>query len=214
MKLFSVGKIGVTLDHIVHKLEKRKDGEVKVIELKCRVAPLTPLIASAVDEIVKAALFKRTSGEPHAYVKEFLFLLPIDRQQVYIFASPDTVKPSILFDQVKVSNLRARTEKGAIGYALTFSLTFSQDDSQLSYSEAWRTQMRFISVEESEPSLDFADADEVEDDDDETPSRPAPMFDDPRDAPQPQSVGAAAAKKKDRAQHKPISHAKKRGKKR
>lgn len=209
MKLFSVGKIGVTLDHIIHKMEKRKDGDVKVIELKCRIFPFSSQIALAIDEIVKTALFKRTSGEPHAHVKEFVFLLPIERQQVYIFASPDTEKASILFDQVKVSHLRARTEKGAGGYALTFSLTFSQDDKQLAYAESWRTEMRFLSTEESEPSLDFMDNDTDEPDEEVAPAeRPEPMFTDERDG---ELVGAVAGV--DRAQHKAHTHSKKRGKK-
>jgi len=139
MKLFSVGKVGVTLDHIVHKLEKRKDGDVKVLELKCRVQPLSTQIALAIDEVVK----------------------------------------------------------GAGGYVLTFSATFSQDDKQLSYAEGWRTEMRFITTEEAEPSLEFADPEPAEDEDDETPERPAPMFEDPRDETK-ELVGVGAGPEKAR----------------
>ena len=212
MQLFTVGKVGVTLDSIVHKLEKRKSGDVKVLELKCRIAPFTAQHAAAMAGDVKPALFRLTNAEPRSSVGELVFFVPpavpVVRQNITVYATPDTDKPKIRLGGVRITRIRARTTKGAQGYVLTFSATFSEDEKQLIYCNAWRTNMAFLSFEAAEPGLDYLDEPEAGDDDGEGepdgPTRPAPMFEDPRDDEPP-------AESPDRANRKPISHA--RGKK-
>lgn len=60
------------------------------------------------DEIVKTALFKRTSGEPVNHVKALDFSLPIPRQQMSVFASPDTEAASIMFAWTQWSGWKQR----------------------------------------------------------------------------------------------------------
>ena len=155
--LFSTGKVGVFLEAITHKMEKRKGGEAKVIALRCRIHPFTVQHALAINDVVRGSLFKRSgAGDPLAHVRGVEFALPLERQNVDVYASPDTSEPTIRFEQVKVSHLQAKTEKGSDGYACSFLLTFGPvTKNELEFVEAWRTSQRFLSFEQSEPDLGF-----------------------------------------------------------
>lgn len=157
MKLFSTGKTGVFLESLDHRVEKRKSGETKVAVLGCAVRPLTVQLAAAVDEVIRGALFRRTGdAAPQPFVRALEFHLPIERQDVTVFASPDTVKPSILFQQVKIERLKARIDKDSTAYTLTFKAVFGPCAAkELAYLEDWLNTQRFLSFEMSEPDLDY-----------------------------------------------------------
>ena len=58
-------KIGIYCDSFNPRIEKRKDGETKVIDLTLRVQPLTPELAATIaggDNLIKKTLFKLTDG--------------------------------------------------------------------------------------------------------------------------------------------------------
>lgn len=213
MKLFDTGKTGFFLDSITHKTEKRRDGETKVIALGFRVVPFDHKLAASIDQSVRASLF--TLNDPSRaqnHVAALDFTLPFERQDVTIYASPDTEAGSLLLQQVKVSNLRAQLEKGSNAFVLKGKLTFGPASQQeLAFVESWRGTQRFLTFEESQPDLAYEEvgsSDEDEDDD----SQPALDMEDDDGEEEEESVGATASKP-ERAQHKPISHAKRNGKK-
>lgn len=184
MKLFTVGKVGIFCDGIGHRLERRKNQDVKVVDLSLRVQPFTSQLAAALDTdayaFVKRILFKANGGDPITDLRSVEFKPFGDSQKLICFASPDTTEPSIAFDQVKVTKIRARTEKGVDGWALIVGVTFGPvGRAELEYVNAFYTEQRFITFDDGEPFLEFEDDGEDEASDrDLDARRPAPMFND------------------------------------
>jgi hypothetical protein len=175
MKLFSVKKVGVFLDTATHGTERRPDGETKILILNCRVQPFDAKLASAVSDVVRANLFKLNHPDPKPELRRVDFALGVPRQQLHVFASTDTTKATLMFDQVKVSGTYARTEKNVNGYAFCFRAAFGPcSDRELQYAEEWRLGHRFVSFETAEPGL--FDEDEEETEADEGQQRPRDMW--------------------------------------
>lgn len=201
MKLFSTAKTGFFLDSITHKTEKRRDGEVKVIVLGCRIVPFDHKLAQSLDDVVRGSLFKRTgNAEPHNHVAGMDFTLPIERQDVDCYASPDTDAASRRIEQVKVSHLRAQIEKGSNAFALKVRLTFGPaSDKELAFVEGWRQNQKFLTFHESQPDLAYEEIGGDDDDDDD--AQPAlDMEDEDEGDKEPVAAGA------ERKQHRAISH--------
>lgn len=180
MNLFTVPKIPVCCEGITHRLETRKSGETKVVDLTLKVQPFNGQLAAALDPneygFVKRVLFKMDSGDPTVDLRAAEFTPPGDRQRLTCFATTDSVEPSIVLDQVKVTKLSARRGKKAHGWTLTIGVSFGPlGRNELEYVNRFYTGQAFITFEEADPSLDFADDEESEDD--VTDKRPAPMFD-------------------------------------
>lgn len=184
MNLFDVPKIPVYCDGITHRLETRKSGETKVVDLTLKVQPFNGQLASALDQseygFVKRVLFKMDSGDPTVDLRAAEFTPPGDRQRLTCFATTDSDEPSIVIDQVRVTKLRARRGKESNGWTLYIGVSFGPlDRNELEYVNRFYTNQAWITWEEAEQSLDFdSDDDEPEEDDAATPLRPAPMWDD------------------------------------
>jgi hypothetical protein len=182
MKLFTVPKVPCCCDAVTHRLERRKDHEVKVVDLTLRVQPFTAQLAAALDPkeyaFVKRYLFKQSDGSAIVDLKAAEFRLPNGRQKLSVFPASDIATPSIVFDQVKVMKLRVRTQKNVDGWALVVKVSFGPASKQeLEAVSGWYTEQRAVTFDEAEPSLEF-DADEEEAE--ETPRRrprAEPMFD-------------------------------------
>lgn len=169
MRLFTVGKVGVFLEALGHKQEKRKSGEHKVVVCSLRVQPFTHQLASAIDDKVRGSLFKRSgNADPIEHVKAVEFALGVERQNILCYASPDTERASLEFEFAKISHVRARTEKSVNGLALTFKATFGPvGKTELEYLQDWLNGQRFCTFLESEPNLDFLDGKAEDEGDDE-----------------------------------------------
>lgn len=207
-RLFSLGKIGVFIDSYAPNVEKRRGDEVSVLVVKGRVQPFDSKLASALDEGVggdsniRPTVFSLNSGDPKQNFTRHDFRLGLARQNLELFASPDTNVSRIVLSQAKISGTYVRTQKDMNALAFVFKFTFgpvSRDELELIHS-LHRLQT-FISFAESEPLLDVEESDDDEDDDeqddddedaDEVHARPEPMFDDPRDqeGPTAREVGA------------------------
>lgn len=181
MKLFSVAKVPMYCEGISHRIERRKAGDAKVVDLALKVQPFTAQLAAALDSaeygFVKRLLFKQSDATPVRDFKDVGFKLPVGRQKLICFASPDTTKASIALDQVKVTKLRVRGQKDGDSWVLYVHASFGPlGKAELEYVNAFYAEQRFVTFEEAEPSLEF---DEQDDEADEVaePSRPAPMFD-------------------------------------
>lgn len=202
MKLFETAKTGFTLESITHKTEKRRDGDEKVITLGCVVMPFDAKLATSMDDLVRGSLFKRSgNADPHSHISAVDFRLPIERQDVDVYAAPDTVKASLRLIQVKASHVRAKLDPSTNLYTLKVRLTFGPaSDKELAFVESWRGTQRFLTFEESQPDLAYEEIGNDDDEDDDT--QPALDMDvedkDEKD------------EKPERAQHRAISHAKKR----
>jgi hypothetical protein len=182
MHLFTTGKIPMYCEGITHRLEKRKDSEVKVVDLTLRVFPFTGQLASALDQdeygFVKRTLFNLNSGDPSVDLRAVEFKPPSERQRMHCFASPDSDVASILLDQVKVTKLRARGSKDANGWALILVVSFGPlDKTELAFVNEFYTKQQFIRWEAAEPSLAFEDTDAGESPDPDGGGRPTPMWD-------------------------------------
>lgn len=179
-KMFSVAKVGLTCDSVVHSTEKRKDGEQKVIVLTLRVQPFDRKLAVALNEEVMRTLFKSTTPDPQPHIARVNFLLGIPRQHLDCYATSDTKDPSRRLEFAKISGVYARTESGMQGYALVFKATFGPvSDKELGFVEAWRNGMKFVSFVEAEPNADFdeVDHDDADEDDDAQQALPDPEAD-------------------------------------
>lgn len=212
MKLFATGKTGFLLDSIAHKTERRSGGETKVIVLGCKVSPFNHQLAQAMDDLVRNSLFMLGgNGEPRSHITGMDFKLPFDRQDINVFASPDTVEGTFRLEQVKVSGLRAQVEKDTNAYVLKVKLTFGPaSERELAFVEGWLRTQKFLSFEESEPNLEFAEIgggdDDDEDADDAQPALDMDTDDDEQSEEGPEPV-AAGPEKPERTQRRPLSHA-------
>lgn len=181
-KLFSVPKVGLYLDGIVHSTERRKQGETKVLILTTILSPFDAKLATALDPVVRSTLFKLNNPEPHPHLRAVEFnlgALALPRQRVHLFATPDTVKATTLIDQVRGAGLRVRTQKKATTFGLVLKLSFGPASSkELELVEHWRTTQRFATFEAAERDLELDPEDDEEEDEDDAPRRAGPMFDD------------------------------------
>lgn len=169
--LFATAKVPTFLDAIIHGTEKRRDQDVKIVTLVLRVQPFGPALAAAVDEgvqpssSIKPLLFSMNKAEPKAVVKRFDFGLGCPRQNLLVFASADTVKESIAFDQVRIAGTYVRTQKDIEGYAFVYRASFGPvGRRELEFIQDWHLSTRFLSFAQAEPSLEFDKAAERDDD--------------------------------------------------
>lgn len=183
MNLFTLGKIPMYCEGITHRLERRKDRDVKVVDLALKIEPFSPQLAGALDPtdyaFVKRTLFKMGDASPTLDLRAVEFRLPAERQKIRCYASPDTERASICIDQVKVTKLRARSSKDANGWVFYVNVSFGPlDKTELEYVNAFYTEQRFISWEAAQPSLELDEPTPAADPDDSPRTRPTPMFDD------------------------------------
>ena len=181
-RLFSVGKVGLFCDGFQPGKEKRREETVTIIKATFRLQPFDAKLAAAIDDGlndnsgVRAALFKLSSPEPKPHLDRVNFSLSCPRQNLEMFASPDTDASRIAFLQVKIGNVYARTQKDVDGYALIFTGSFGPvGRAELEFLTAWYQTQRFVSFEASEPSLEFEAAEDTGDDDepDEPEAQPS-----------------------------------------
>lgn len=157
-RLFDSEKVGIFLDGFGPRIEKRKGDEVKLLDLTLRVQPLTPALATTLagDGLIKKSLFKMTDSTPLPNLKSVSFDVHVPRQVLQIFAAPDTEVASIALDQVEISDLRARTEKGVDGWGLVFYASFGPVSKQeLEFVQRWYTAQQFVTFSLADPTLDF-----------------------------------------------------------
>lgn len=172
--LFSVAKVQTFCDTITHSTEERRGETVKIVELSLRVQPFDAKLATALDDGTKAdagirsLLFSLSTGDPKPHVRKVDVALGVPRQQMLIYASPDTVNESIALDQVKISSTYARTQKDISGYAFCFRASFGPlGKTELEFIQSWHLTNRFITFREAEKSLNFGDSDAPATDTDE-----------------------------------------------
>lgn len=180
MKLFTTGKIPLYCEAIGHRIERRKSGDTKVVDLTLTMDPFTSQHASALDReytFVKRLLFKQSDATPTRDLRSATFAPPNERQLLTIFSAPDSSKAWIALDQVKVTGLRVRGAKDGDRWILVIKLSFGPvGKTELEAANEWYCSQRFVSFEQADPSL-FEDGEatdgEDDDDDDQDDSQPA-----------------------------------------
>lgn len=172
--LFATPKVPLFLDAITHGTERRRGEDIKIVTLALRVQPFGPELAASVDEGVQAdtgikpLLFSLNNAEPKALVRRLDVGLGCPRQQLLVFASSDTTKESIAFDQVKIGGTYARTQKDVNGYVFVFRASFGTlGRRELEFIQDWHLSTRFVTFRQAEPSLEF-DAESNRDQDEGT----------------------------------------------
>src|SRR5262249_33496062 len=172
MKFCDLPKIGIYCDTYTPATETRREDEVKVVRLTLRIQPLTPELAQAIEPYMRKTLFKpgQAHPDPTPQVHEITFNFNTPRQLLKIFASKDSPTATIAFDQVHIGRLRARLQKDVEGWALLFKATFGPcGPADLAYVNEWYGTQRFITFTPAEGDLDFGDATEVDEPEEETP---------------------------------------------
>lgn len=214
-RLFSVPKVGFFVDSYGPATEKRREETCTVIKMALRLQPFDAKLAASIDDGlsdnsgVRAALFKLNNPEPKPHIERLDFGLSCPRQNLEVFAAPDTDESRIVFLQVKIGKVYARTQRDMDGFALVVNASFGPvDRATLEFVHAHYGKQIFISFTESEPSLEFSE--EVNEDDVDDPpfgNRPAPMFDDADDEPESAGVKAAEEASTDRRREKGHNYA-------
>lgn len=159
MRFFDDDRIGCYLDDIGHRVEKSKEGkENRMVDLTLRVQPLTAELAQSLDADVRALLFNMGDALPKGKIKAIHFALPVVKQAVAVhLLSGGGDEGALLINDVEISDVRARVEKGVDGYALVFYATFGPvSKEELEYVVGWHTQQRFLTFNPQQPALDFA----------------------------------------------------------
>jgi hypothetical protein len=143
---------------------------------------------------VRALLFKLNNPEPKAIIGGLDLNLDCPRQNMEMFASPDTDESSIAFLQVKITKTKAVEHKDVSGFALTFRGTLGPVDRDTAmYLIGWFGTQRFVTFTEAEPMLELSAEVKEDDEDDQQPIMP-PIFEDD-DELEPVSAGVEAAQK-------------------
>lgn len=174
-------KLGLFCDTFNPATEKRRDDEVKVVRLTLRVQPLTPEVAAAIDPIVRRTLYKLEHPDPTPWMHEVTFTLDVPRQLLKVYASRDSGRAAIAFDQVHIGRLRARLEKAVEGWALVFKATFGPcSAAELAYVQEWYGTQRFVAFSLAEAELAFGEPTD-DGDEDEAPAPPQAPAAGPRD---------------------------------
>jgi hypothetical protein len=123
------------------------------------------------------------------------FALGCPRQNLRIYASPDTKTSRIALLQCKISGTYARKQKDINGFAFIFKASIGPvGREEHEYIHEWMLGQRFVTFEESEPSMEFDNEDE---DAEVEPvnTRPAPMWDDADEAPSAPAAAEATPEK-------------------
>lgn len=213
-KLFDVKKIGLTCDTITHTTEKRQDGEVKVIQLRLRVAPFDSKLAAALHPDVRTTLFRLGHPDAHPHLARVNFALGVPRQFMELYATPESAEPTMAFDHVKITGIYARTQSGMNNmFVLAFDATFGPvSDKELGFCEAWRKTMKFGNFDEAEASdlfIDRGEDDDEDGDDDGQQALPDPEFETTAEGrPVEPAAAAAATPRRRRADRKVVAKSK------
>ena len=195
--LFSVPKVGLFVDTYHPVKEKRRDDEVMCIRIKFRVQPFDAKLATSIDDGIDAGvrglLFKLNNPDAKPVIGMLKLKLDCPRQNIELFATPDTDESRLVLLQTKIAGTYARDQKDISGFAFCFDATHGPvDRATLEYVHSLVGKQVFGVFTESEPDLAFSD-EEVEDDVNDPPfgTRPTPMFDDEDEQ---LSTGVEAAK--------------------
>lgn len=204
MKLFEVAKVGCYCDGVTHSLEKRRGEDVKVLTLTLRVAPFDSKLATAMPDGVKPTLFKLNDGEPKETLRRADFALGLERQQLHVFASPDTDVATFMLDQTRIHGTYARQPKDRNTFDLIFKATFGPvGRDELEFIQSWLLTQKFVTFEPAEPGM-FDEIFEADDEDESEADVKAqqpidgrvPMWEDEPAAPSKAKPGTARANRK------------------
>lgn len=176
MRLFTVAKVPMYCEGITHRIERRKSGDTKVVDLALRIEPFTTQLASALDPsygFVRRMLFSMNNAEPVTELKAVEFKVPGERQQLTCFAAPDVSVASIALSQVKITKIRARKPKEGTAWVVYVYASFGPlGKDELEYINRFYTTQAFITFEQADPTLfegDVEPADAEDDDEDAEP---------------------------------------------
>lgn len=210
--LFSVPKIGLFVETYHPVKEKRRDDEVVCIRIKFRVQPFDAKLATSIDDGldagVRALLFKLHTVDPKPTIGGLKLNLDCPRQNIELFATPDTDDSRLVLLQTKISGANAQ-EKDAV-FVFYFEGTHGPvDRDTLEYVHSLVGKQIFATFTESEPSIEFS-ATEPEDDEDEAGDPPmAPIFEDDDEDPESEAVNAAKENTENRRREKAHRYPKK-----
>lgn len=161
-RLFNTGKVGAFVDTYTPGVEKRRGGDVSVVCVKFRVQPFDAKLAAALDagvggdSNIRPTIFSLNTTDPKPNFTRHDFKLSLERQNLEIFAAPDTEDSRIALTQAKITGCYVRTQKDMNALALVFKATFGpvgRDELELIHS-LHRSQT-FITFHESEPLLEM-----------------------------------------------------------
>lgn len=145
MRLFTSEKIPAYLDDMTHRLHRRDEAEVPIVDLAYRLQPFTPDLAGELDGAVRRTLFRLSDGEPAPHLVGAIFKVANGQQQnVVVHSTPDTKKPKFAMIGCALSKtLRVRADADMPGFVATFrvSMEHPSGDELAYFQEALHKQM-------------------------------------------------------------------------
>lgn len=159
MRLFSADLVPVMLGAWSGATEKApKHDETKVVKVTLLVQLTTALASAFVpgDGEVKAVSFKAaTDGSVRPFLRVASFNIPMKKQRLEVFATPDSPAASIAFDHVrmmKTVGLRVDVTTPVLVLRATVGPCGPQEYAALG---AWHRSQRFVTFHEADASLEF-----------------------------------------------------------
>lgn len=199
MQLFTAKKIAMYCESAIHRVEQRANGDVKVVELVLRIDDFDAQLASALNQdtygVVKRTLFRMSDDEPVLDLRAVEFAPLAARQQMHCYETPDNARAAIVFDQVKVTKVRAKLAKGATVWTFYVHVAFGPvSKTELEYVSRFFASELFTTWEAAEPSLEF----EAEKDDILRGTTATLHFDGDGEAPVPEAAAPARSGRRGR----------------
>jgi hypothetical protein len=167
VKLFDIAKVPCYCDGVTHSIEKRRGEDVKVLTLSLKVAPFDAKLATVMPDGVKPTLFKLNSGDPKETLRRADFALGVERQQLHVFASPDTDAATRMLDQVRIHGTYANMAKDRNSFDFKFKATFGPvGRDELEFIQSWLLTQKFVTFDAAEPGMFDEMVDDGETDED------------------------------------------------
>ena len=160
MRLFDSDKVACYCNTVAHQLENRRGTDVKVVVLGLKVTPLSAELASRMADGIKPTLFAMTDATAKVTrLRGAQFqIADLKRQKMTVYATPETVKPSIVFDQALIGGISAKVAKDRTDFDLSFSVTFGPvGPAELEFIQSWLLSHRFVTFDAAEPLLEMGD---------------------------------------------------------
>jgi hypothetical protein len=142
-----IEKIPITCDRYAPACEERDDDKVKVLRLTLRFA-LNPALADTIDVVIAETLYK----DGHHGLTAVAFALTVPRQQLLLFATPDSPRPLIAFHQVAITKVRAELDEQ--DWELICTATFGPcGPHELAAVHDWYAAQRFVTFSDAQATL-------------------------------------------------------------
>lgn len=146
--------VGMRLQDIAHRIMDKDEKEIGLVVLTFEINPLTPELATDLDEFMRSMLFTRTDAAVNAKLQGAKFDLSIQPQEMVVRMAKDQKKDSFTITEAKIGTFHARRSKKSTGWRLVFDITCSPaSEHQLAQIADSIGKHRYITFADARPDL-------------------------------------------------------------